>query len=128
MRTLIFIFFIGMMGCVLAQAPENVKKAFYEKYPNAEEVSWGMDRNALREAHFTLNGIKYRADFTLDGKWVETETNVDWEDLPEPVQNSFEEQDKKKDVIEIELVDHFEKGAFYDIEYKTGGGKMDISI
>lgn len=126
----IFYFLITALigGCVLAQTPNNVKKAFNEKYPNAIDVSWGIDRNSLREAHFKIDGIKYRADFTLSGKWVETETNVGWDDLPKAVKVAFEKEDKKKDIIEIELVDHHEKGTFYDIEYKTGGGKIDIAI
>lgn len=119
---------ISLAGCMLTQTPDAVKKNFNKKYPNATDVSWGIDRNSFHEAHFKLDGIKYRADYMLNGNWVETETNVGWKDLPDAVKKAFEEEDKKKDIIEIELVDHNSKGSFYDIEYKTGGGKLDIAI
>lgn len=129
MRSSIYLFFLSfLMSCVLAQTPDTVKKNFNKKYPNATEVSWRVDRNSLREAHFKINDLKYRADFTLSGKWIETERNVKWEDLPEAVKNAFKNEDKEKDIVEIELVDHYEKGSFYDIEYKAGSDKKDIEI
>ena len=128
MRYLFALLVISCLGCVLAQTPDNVKESFQKKYPNAEDVSWGLDRNALREAHFKMDGEKYRADFRLDGTWVETEQNVKWKDLPEAVQDAFEERFDEDDIEEIEKVDHHSKGVFYDIEFKEKGDKSDIEI
>lgn len=127
MQILAFIICFAM-GCQAGFPPEKVLKAFNEKYPAATEVSWSIDRNGRFEGDFKLDGTKYRADFDGDGQWVETETSVKWKDLPEATQKAFENEDKKKDIVEIELVDSHEKGAFYDIEYKIGVGKQDILI
>ena len=117
-----------LSGCQVTEPPTKVLKAFREKFPDAKEVSWNIDRNARHEADFKFNGTHFRADFNPGGQWVETETNVKWGDLPEATKAAFENEDKKKDIIEIEFVDNHEKGKFYDIEYKIGVGKQDIMI
>jgi hypothetical protein len=127
MQTLALLFFL-LPSCQNGMPPEAVAKAFAEKYPNAEKATWTIDRNGRFEADFKLDGTKYRADFDGNGQWVETETSVKWKDLPEATQKAFENEDKKKDIVEIELVDSHEKGVFYDIEYKIGIGKQDIMI
>ena len=108
--------------------PEKVTKAFAQKYPDATKVTWNIDRNGRHEADFKMGGTSYRSDFETDGTWVETETSVKWKDLPEAVKSAFQNEDEKKDIIEIEMVDSNEKGKFYDIEYKIGIGKQDIVI
>ncbi|MBK9018297.1 MAG: PepSY-like domain-containing protein [Saprospiraceae bacterium] len=129
MRILIlFIAYLVFPSCQFAQPPAKVLHSFQKKYPAAKEVSWNIDRNERHEADFSLNGIHYRADFNSDGAWVETERSVDWKDLPEATKAAFLSEDTKKDVIEIELVEHHQQGEFYDIEYKTGNGKQDIRI
>jgi len=127
MHIMAFILFL-FTSCQLGGPPAEVLKAFADKYPGAQEVTWNIDRNGRNEADFTLAGTKYRADFEANGTWVETETNVKWHDLPEATQKAFKNEDKKKDIIEIEFVDNREEGKFYDIEYKISGGKQDIRI
>lgn len=127
MHTMAFIVFL-FIGCQLGDPPAAVLKAFAGKYPGAQEVTWNIDRNGWHEADFTLDGTKYRADFEANGNWVETETSVKWQDLPEAAQKAFKNEDKKKDIVEIEFVDNRKEGKFYDIEYKIGGGKQDIRI
>ncbi|MBI1226702.1 MAG: hypothetical protein GC192_15820 [Bacteroidetes bacterium] len=128
MRILSLVLAYLLTSCQLADPPKKVLKAFENKYPKAEKVSWNIDRNGRHEADFTLDGTKYRADFDADGTWVETETSVKWDDLPKATKSAFKDEDKKKDIVEIELVDSHEKGHFYDIEYKTSGHKQDIMI
>lgn len=127
MHIIAFIIWL-LPSCQLGTPPEKVLKAFAEKYPEAQEVKWSVDRNTRHEADFTLNGTKYRADFENNGEWVETETSVKWHDLPEVAQKAFKNEDKKKDIVEIEFVDSHKQGKFYDIEYKIGAGKQDIRI
>lgn len=117
-----------LTSCQTGTPPEKVLKAFAEKYPTAQEVTWSIDRNARNEADFKLNGKKHRADFNPDGEWVETETSVKWNEVPPAVQKAFKNEDRKKDIVEIEFVDSHKEGKFYDIEYKIGAGKQDIRI
>lgn len=128
MRILLFLLTYTIMSCQLADPPAKVLKAFQEKYPHAQKVSWSVDRNTWHEAGFVQDGTHFRADFDAEGNWVETETSVKWEEMPAAAQAAFKDEDKKKDIVEIELVDNHKEGRFYDIEYHTDGHKQDIRI
>ena len=93
------------------------------KYPGAADVHWDRDRNDSHEAHFELNGTKYRADFTEAGVWIETEESLEYEDLPAAVREAFEAEYDEDDVVELERTDNAEKGLFYDVEVDPKGEK-----
>jgi hypothetical protein len=119
------LFFACADGTLSAQAdaPEAVQQAFSAKYPAAKKVKWGKDRNDSFEAHFQLNGVKYRADFNPSGSWIETERSLDWGDLPDAVQDAIKEEYKKDDIVELEFTDNARKGEFYDVEIDPKGKK-----
>jgi Putative beta-lactamase-inhibitor-like, PepSY-like len=127
MRIIILLFGL-LLSCQISEPPAKVLEAFQQKYPDAKEVTWNIDRNARHEADFKLDGVHYRADFNNDGTWVETETSVKWKDLPEATKASFLKESNQKAIVEIELVDSHLQGIFYDIEYKITIGKQDILI
>ena len=78
------------------------------------------------EAHFKKNGEKCRADFTRNGKWIETEFNIDYDELPDAVQDAIKDKYDKDDITEIEAIDHHSKGIFYDVEFKRPGKNLDV--
>ncbi len=101
--------------------------AFAKKYPQAKKVSWRIDSNGNHEAHFKENDKKYRADFSSDGNWIETEHNIKFKEMPKAVQDAVEREYDKDDIEEIELVHHPKKGIFYDVELDGKGfKKIDI--
>jgi hypothetical protein len=104
-------------------APEAVKQTFARLYPNAKKVDWRTDRNDNYEAHFTQQGTKLRADFTPAGDWVETEQNVDWDELPQAVQAAIKKDYDKDDIVELEYTNSAAKGKFYDVELDPKGEK-----
>lgn len=107
--------------------PEVVESAFKAKYPKAKNVSWEKDSHGYFEAKFEIRNQKYRADFSADGSWVETEANIKFKDLPEAVQDAVEREYDKDDIVEIEQVDSATKGIFYDVEIdEKGKKKIDI--
>lgn len=106
---------------------ELAKASFQLKYPDVEDVSWEQDDNGYFEAQFERHGEKYRADFGISGKWIETEASIKFKDLPKAVQEAVERAYDKDDIVEIEEVDHFEKGVFYDVEIdEKGAKKFDV--
>jgi hypothetical protein len=102
--------------------------AFATKYANAKDVDWRMDDNGYHEAHFKIDGDKYRADYDDDGNWRETERSMDYDDLPDAVKETIKEQYDKDDIEEIELVDSATKGTFFDVEFKDDGKRFDVEI
>lgn len=107
--------------------PQEVKDAFEAKYGN-EKVDWNRDDNGFFEGRFKKDGVKYRADFSPIGEWVETENSVKYDDLPVVLQQFITTNYDKSNVAELEHVDHHDKGEFYDLEFKQEGKNHDVEI
>lgn len=126
LRILFICLLLSTLSCEMVN--ENVKAAFNQKYPNAENVRWNIDKNLYLEAKFELDGKKLRADFKKSGDWVETEQNIKYKDLPKPIKDAIKVDYDKSKIVEIEKVDSAKKGLFYDVEFKKNGGKVDIEF
>ncbi|MDG1976182.1 MAG: PepSY-like domain-containing protein, partial [Akkermansiaceae bacterium] len=96
--------------------PETVKDTFRQKYPNAPEPTWEVDTNGSYEANYRINGVKYRADFTKEGIWTETENNIDFNELPPDVRSAYLLKYSSEDFRDAEAVDSATQGIFYEIE------------
>ena len=110
------------------KTPAVVKDAFAKKYPNEKKATWGIDRNDNYEAKFKEGGETFKADFTPDGTWIETETSIKEKDLPKAVRKAIKEKFDNIKIVEIERTDHYKKGLFYDVEFKENGKKYDIEF
>jgi hypothetical protein len=104
------------------------KEAFAKQYPGALKVKWKEDEHGNQEASFEMDGEKYRADYSPEGEWIETESSLKYEVLPMAVQKVIEERYNKEEITEIERVQHPSKGVFYDIEFKREGKNQDVEI
>ncbi|MFC2175722.1 PepSY-like domain-containing protein [Bacteroidota bacterium] len=127
MRMYLVIFFIIFFAteCFSQTKTQRLK----EIYPAAKKEKWSKDRNGNSEAHFKMNGSKYRADFTPSGEWIETERSIKWDDLPPAVRHTIKKYADKDQVVELEEVHHHKKGWFYDVEIKKKKkGKRDLVI
>ncbi|MGB3182374.1 MAG: PepSY-like domain-containing protein [Cyclobacteriaceae bacterium] len=102
------------------------RATFEQKYPDAKDVDWNTDSNDYYEAEFEQDDEKYRADFEQDGTWIETENSIDYDDLPEAIQEAVKRDYDPDDITEVEQVDHAKKGKFYDVEFKDKGKNKDV--
>lgn len=118
--------FFGCQNTVKSQTPKEVKEAFQTKYPGENDPDWEIDANGNYESHFKIDGIKYRADFSPAGEWIETETNIGKKDLPEPIRTAIKTNYGSEEITEIEKVDSASKGLFYDVEFKQKGKNRDV--
>ncbi|MDA7597943.1 PepSY-like domain-containing protein [Verrucomicrobiales bacterium] len=117
---------ISTIACADESAPKVVTDAFEKKYPGAKAKKWEIDKNGNWEAKFTTNGEKYRADFSTSGMWIETESSLKFEDLPEAVKNAVKREFPNEEVNEVESVDKAGRGHFYDVEFKQKGPNKDV--
>lgn len=106
----------------------KAQETFKSKYPDAKDIDWSTDSNGYYEASFKLNDKKYRADFKEDGSWLETEQSIKYDELPKAVKQVIESEYDKDDIAEIEEVDHYRDGKFFDIEFKQKGKNKDVQI
>lgn len=102
------------------KVPSEVQKAFNQQFPNASQVKWDKESKTEYEASFTMQGNKYSANFTAEGKWLETESEIQFDALPQAVQAAVQ---KKYKLTQIKLVAKIEtaKGEVrYEVEIKHG--------
>ena len=123
---LLFLSIWGLIPVITFAVPPEVEKAFREKYPDAMVEDWEVDVNGYWEAYFELNGTDYRGDFTDEGEWVETESSLDFNDLPDAVQRAVRLDFGDEEIAEVESVDHHTKGKFFDVEFKRKGPNQDV--
>lgn len=135
MRFFILIALLSFLSCESAvtqeegnSVPKVVKEAFQAKYPDEKKEDWEIDRNGNWEAKFKEDGEHYKADFTPDGKWIETECSIKKKELPKAVEKSVKNQFDDYEIVEIEKTDHHSKGLFYDVEFKKDGKKFDVEF
>ena len=110
------------------EVPVKVQENFEKKYPGENDPDWHIDKNGNFESHFKIDGEKYRADFSPNGNWIETENNIKKKELPKAIKRILNKKYKDVKIYEIEKVDHFSKGIFYDVELKIDGKKKDIEF
>lgn len=105
------------------EVPAGAIESLAAKYPTAEDIRWGRDRNDSHEAHFEFEGRKLRADYTESGAWIETEESIDYDELPAAVREAIEAEYDVDDIVELEYTDNAEKGDFFDVEIDPEGEK-----
>ncbi len=116
---------LGIMQVAFA-VPEVVEKSFVKQYPGAKEVKWEVDSNGFWEANFNEDEVKYRADFRESGQWIETETSIEFSDLPDAVQTAVREDYPDEEISEVEKVDSALRGNFFDVEFVRKGKNQDV--
>jgi hypothetical protein len=75
--------------------PAAVTTAMKQKYPNATDISWD-DKVTYFQSKFLLDGKRQEARFKKDGTWEVTEKAILFDELPTPVQESFNASEYKK--------------------------------
>lgn len=125
---LFVVVFICLFSSCEAQVPDEVKISFEKKYPDEKHSKWKIDRNGNFETHFKKDGKEYRADFTPEGLWIETERSIKKKELPELVRQKLKSDYDDYEIVELEETRHHEKGLFYDVELKKDGRKQDVEF
>lgn len=106
--------------------PENVTRAFNDKYAGVGRVEWDRERGGYLVAEFNKDGKEYDAWFTETGEWVMTEVDHGrrMENLPEAVQAGYEATTYSAENWTIDDIDEIQRPAyetFYIIEVEKKG-------
>lgn len=110
-----------------ADAPQNVKVAFAEKFPVAKSVKWNRESQTEWEAEFKMNGMKYSANFLEDGTWEETEQVVKMTDIPSNVKKTLDTEFLGQKIEEAEISETLE-GTVYEFGLERGKQRLEVAI
>ncbi len=112
--------------------PENVTRAFNDKYAGVGRVEWDRERGGYLVAEFNKDGKEYDAWFTETGEWVMTEVDHGrrMENLPQAVQAGYEATTYYAENWTIDDIDEIQRPAyetFYIIEVEKKG-QLDYDL
>ena len=117
--SLIVLMTVGFTVAGVAQkAPQQVKEALSEKYPDAAFVEWDYnnDNDEIQgyEAEFILNGQEYNAFFKEEGSWIQTEIEISRKNVPEAIVSTL-----KSDYDKLRVDGVYKVQSPEDIQYKV---------
>jgi len=69
--------------------PKNIKKAFEKRFTHAKNVVWNQAPTHGWEAVFTMKGHKTYVNYTIEGIWLVTETDLLIGSLPKAVTDAI---------------------------------------
>lgn len=107
--------------------PENVNKAFTQKFPDAKSVKWDKENDTEWEAEFKLNGEDYSANFSTAGVWKETEHEIEISAIPAPVKQTLDSEFAGYKIKEAEISETAE-GGVYEFALEKDETEMEVAI
>jgi len=97
------------------QVPPAVHSGFKIKFPNGQQPAWSKEGTDIFEVGF-INGKKHQtALFDATGKWMETETEINYGAAPAKVQRAFENEFEGFQIQEVFETETPDKGLTYEI-------------
>ena len=116
----VLILFIAVSFSSSAQStPDVVLSTFNSKFPKAESVRWEKENDIEWEAEFKVKGQKMSANFSLDGKWKETEAVISKEKLPAGALKNINDSYAGYEIKKVETVDT-PKFSGYEVKISNG--------
>ena len=106
-----------VVSCDHYNAPQSLRNAFNEKYPNAVDVEWEKKRGyAVADFHLPGQG-ECEAWYTKNGEWIMTQYDIKYSDLPAAVRTAFEtEYGAQTPVDDVERLERNTGETIYFIE------------
>jgi hypothetical protein len=107
-------------------APEVVTNTFNQKYPNASHVKWDNEDGHEYEVSFIWNDIKCSADFSNSGEWLKTKSKIQFNQLPENVQQAFLISHKDNKIKSVNKYENSKGEIKFEIEFKNGKHDSEV--
>ncbi len=125
----VMVIVFGISACnQIVTVPEKVKTVFTQKFSDAQKIKWDMEEENKWEAEFMMDGKEMSANFDAEGNWLETETGIKADALPDAVMNmlntDFEGFEMKDEVIKVESSE--QNG--YEVEVEKEGKSFELFV
>ena len=133
MKNLILVFvaasFISLAACAQGgkDLPAKVKTAFNQKFPGAQDVKWGKEKSTEWEAEFKMNGKNYSANYTVDGMWMESEYEINANEIPVAVTTTLGKEFPGYKLL-VSEISETAKGKVFEFDIKIGNKKKEVAV
>ncbi|PKL78951.1 MAG: hypothetical protein CVV25_09600 [Ignavibacteriae bacterium HGW-Ignavibacteriae-4] len=112
-----------------SNVPDIVKSSFAKKYQDATDIEWEQDDDEEGdnwEVEYEIKSKEYSSLFDKNGKWIQTETEINISDLPSNAKATITKKFKNFKIIEVESLEDT-SGNFYVIKIKNGKTEMEVT-
>jgi uncharacterized membrane protein YkoI len=106
--------------------PQAVKDALMKKFPIAGNIKWDKENDHEYEAGFKMDGKNYSANFSDTGEWLETESAIEFNQLPEKAQESYNALHKGLMIKAVAKIETASGATKYEVEYKAGKKTKEV--
>ncbi len=127
MKKMLLLVALALPLSMMAQkAPEAVQKAFKQRFPTVTKVDYDKEKNGEYEAEFKLDGVTMSANFTADGVWRETESEMATSELPPTVSQAIAAKYPKSKIVSAAKIETADRGTLYEADLKKGWRKSEV--
>lgn len=117
--------FLILFSCNENPVPRHVQLKFLEIEPAAHNISWTFDNN-IYQVDYLLNEKKTTSYFDLSGNWLETESEILTNELPEAIVKTITSKLSEYSIVDIELVKTKENQILYEVDLQLKDKIYDI--
>ncbi|MEI6555158.1 MAG: PepSY-like domain-containing protein [Paludibacter sp.] len=107
--------------------PEKVKTEFKARFPAITDAKWEMEKDTIYEAEFKVNDQKCSANFSRDGKWLETERKLG-KQIPQNLLDSLNKKYPNAEIKRAEESETPEKGKILEVEIKFNKKEIEVQL
>jgi uncharacterized membrane protein YkoI len=109
------------------EVPAYVKNTFSQKFPKATKVKWDNEEENEWEAEFKMDGKEYTASFDNNGKWLETESDIESKEIPSTVKATLDKEFLGYKIKESDISET-DNGKVYEFDLKKGDVEIEVAI
>ena len=124
-RSFLITVFLIFFSCEDASVPRDVQIKFLELEPSAHKIEWTID-NEIYQVDYLVKSKKTTSYFDKNGNWLETESEIEAEELPEAILKTLKTKLSEYSIIDIELVKTKENQVLYEVDLKKDNKLYDI--
>jgi len=124
----IVLMFVGVMGYGQSlqkkDVPDAVVQSFTKQFPQIKDANWSKENNQY-EVNFEQNDNAMSATYDAQGNHIETETELNTNQLPQPVQSTIASQFSDYKLKEAAKIVN-DNGTSYEAELHKGEKSFDV--
>ena len=110
------------------KVPALIYRSFKSRFPASTQESWEKESMAVYEVVFFNERKKQSASFDTSGAWRETETEINFNQLPRVVNAAFNKQFGGFTVQETTSVETPDKGTLYELVINKGKEGYEVQF